>query len=254
MSISRRKKGKSHHHHHKRRRLGGYISGNTDRGVGFDKTIEARERDRRKKEAPKFSLFSIPTWVDYKVNKGKVDESSMENIAKYYASASTPTQRESAREMLKDALIVNDINQNSDEYLREWLKGKHKKNNWAKWLTRLGLGAAGVAGAYGLYQYGVPYIGNLLATKAPGIVSAAKALFTADAGAQGALPEGTSAAATDGNIDQVVAVLKKIGKDKPEVFAQLYDMLGLNPNTTSTGSGYRRRRKVKRRKHHHHKR
>ena len=244
MSISRRKKGKSHHHHHKRRRLGGYISGNTDPGVGYDNTLLGKEKDRMKKEAPKFSLFSIPTWVDHKVNQKKVDDRTMENIARRYSAANNSLERQTARDLLKDALIVNDINQNPEDYLKEWAKGKHKRNNWAKWLTRLGLGAAGVAGAYGLYQYGVPYIGNLLATKAPGIVSAAKALFTADAAAQGT---GTSAAPTAENVAKAKEILETVAKDKPELFAGIWDkMQGLNM-TNTTGSGYKRKKGVKRR-------
>ena len=193
-----------------------------------------------KKEAPKFSLFSIPTWVDHKVNSKKVDDRTMENIARRYSAANNSLERQTARDLLKDALIVNDINQNPEDYLREWAKGKHKRNNWAKWLTRLGLGAAGVAGAYGLYQYGIPYIGNLLATKAPGIVSAAKAIFTTDAAAQA-----TSAAPSAENVAKAKEMFEKIAREKPELFAELWSKMGLNM-TNTTGSGYRRR-KVKRR-------
>ena len=246
MSISRRKKGKRHHQHHKRRRLGGYISGNTDPGVGYNKTLQNQERERQKKEKPKFSLFSIPTWLDSKVNKNVVDQDEMKRVSAQYNAARNDTQRSATLETLKDMLIVNDINKNPKDYLKEWEKGKHRRNNWVKWLARAGLGAAGVAGAYGLYQYGVPYLSTLINTGSAG-AKIASTVGAADAAAQGALPKGTSAAATNENIDQVVAVLQKIGKDRPEVFAQLYDMLGLNPNTIK-GRGYRRKRRKK--KHH----
>ena len=102
------------------------------------------------------------------------------------------------------------------------------------------MGAAGVAGAYGLYQYGVPYIGNLLATKAPGIVSAAKALFTADAAAQGT---GTSAAPTSENMYYALSKLHDIGDDDPELFSKIYDLI----KSSKAGSGYKRKKGVKRR-------
>ena len=106
------------------------------------------------------------------------------------------------------------------------------------------MGAAGVAGAYGLYQYGIPYIGNLLATKAPGIVSAAKAIFASDAAAQGT---GTSAAPTAENVAKAKEILETVAKDKPELFAGIWDkMQGLNM-TNTTGSGYKRKKGVKRR-------
>ena len=60
MSISRRKKGKSHHHHHKRRRLGGYISGNTDPGVGYDNTLLGKEKDRMKKRLQSSAFSAFP--------------------------------------------------------------------------------------------------------------------------------------------------------------------------------------------------
>ena len=246
MSISRRKKGRSHHHH-KRRRFGGYISGNTDRGVGFDRRYQLEDAQRRKKEAPKFSLFSIPTWLDYKVNKDVVDQDDMRRISARYDSARTSVDKQGSLETLKDMLIVHDINQNPEDYLKEWQKGKHKRNNWVKWLTRIGLGAAGAAGAYGLYQYGIPYIGNLLSSKAPGVVAAAKAVFSSDAAAQGAVPDDMSAAPSSENIALTKGMLEKLARKDPRMFAQLYDAL----NTYSIGSGYRRwRRRVKRRKHH----
>ena len=252
MSISRRKKGKRHHQHHKRRRLGGYISGNTDPGVGYNKTLQNQERERQKKEKPKFSLFSIPTWLDSKVNKNVVDQDEMKRVSAQYNAARNETQRSATLETLKDMLIVNDINKNPKDYLREWEKGKHRRNNWVKWLARAGLGAAGVAGAYGLYQYGVPYLSTLINTGSAG-AKIASTVGAADMAAQEALPKDMSAAATSGNMTQVLKAVKKLGKDDPAAFAELYNVLGLNPNTLK-GSGYRRRRKVKRRKHHHHKR
>ena len=244
MSISRRKKGRSHHHHrhHKRRRFGGYISGNTDRGVGYGRRYQLEDAQRRKKEAPKFSLFSIPTWLDYKVNKDVVDQDEMRRISARYDSARTSLDKQGSLETLKDMLIVHDINQNPEDYLKEWQKGKHKRNNWVKWLTRIGLGAAGAAGAYGLYQYGIPYIGNLLSSKAPGVVAAAKAVFSSDAAAQGAVPGDMSAAPTNENVDFTKGMLEKLARQNLQMFNVLYANL-----RGATGSGYRR---VKRIKHH----
>ena len=116
-----------------------------------------------------------------------------------------------------------------------------------KWLARAGLGAAGVAGAYGLYQYGVPYLSTLINTGSAG-AKIASTVGAADAAAQGALPKDMSAAATSGHMEQVIEAIKKLGKDDPAAFAELYNILGLNPNTLKIGKGYRRKRRKK--KHH----
>ena len=231
MSISKRRKG-HRHHHHKRRRLGGYISGSTERGVGYNKLPELETRESQKKKAVKLGLFNLPTWVDAKANKNVLDEHEMKRISDQYYNAKTENERGAAMNTLKDMLVINDINKNPKDYLKEWEKGKHRRGSWAKWLTRAGLGAAGIAAGYGLYQYGIPFLSGLFKSGTTA-ANVASAVASSDAAAQG-----VSQKTLDGLIEYL--------KTHQDITEELHKYFVVN---NQTGSGYWRRR-LKRRKHH----
>ena len=231
MGISKRRKG-HRHRHHKRLRIGGYISGSNERGVGYNRLPEIETRERKKKDAVKLGLFNLPTWVDAKANKNVLDEYQMKRISEQYRNARSENERSTALNTLKDMLIINDINKNPEDYLKEWEKGKYRKGSWAKWLTRAGLGAAGIAAGYGLYQYGIPFLSGLFSSGTPAVTKIASSIAKMDGATQGV--ETTQ-------MNLLVEYIKK----HPTEFEELFNKLGSTP----AGSGYWRRR-LKRRKHH----
>ena len=234
MGISKRRKG-HHHRHHKRLRIGGYISGSNERGVGYDKRTELRARERKKEDdATKFGLFRIPTWLDAKVNKHVPSEDAMKRLQERYNTARNSLERQTAKDMMKDLLISHDIKENPDDYLREWQKGKHKRNNWVKWLARAGLGAAGVAAGYGLYQYGLPFLSGLFKSGSSAVAKVASCIASTDAAAQG-VPKSS------------MNTLIEYIQNHPDDVDRICDTLGI---AKLSGSGYWGRRRLKRRKHH----
>lgn len=236
MGISKRRKG-HRHRHHKRLRIGGYISGSNERGVGYNRLPEIETRERKKKDAVKLGLFNLPTWVDAKANKNVLDEYQMKRISEQYRNARSENERSTALNTLKDMLIINDINKNPEDYLKEWEKGKYRKGSWAKWLTRAGLGAAGIAAGYGLYQYGIPFLGSLFKSGTTA-AKVASTIAQTDGAAQGIDKQSL--------MDMLMEYIDK----HPSAANEIYDILGVPRPTGKEGSGYWGRRRLKRRKHH----
>ena len=234
MGISKRRKG-HHHRHHKRLRIGGYISGSNERGVGYNRLPEIETRERKKKDAVKLGLFNLPTWVDAKANKNVLDEYEMKRISDQYHNSSSENERSTALNTLKDMLIINDINKNPEDYLKEWEKGKYRKGSWTKWLTRAGLGAAGIAAGYGLYQYGIPFLSGLFSSATPAVTKLASTIAQTDGAAQGVA-------------EKSMKILLDYIQNHPGDIDKIFNALGI---AKPSGSGYwGGRRRLKRRKHH----
>ena len=166
MTVKRRKSGRRKSIRRKSRvrsLFGGYMG--DGRGFEIPRDESYIEDDKKKfqdnyeKSTP--SKFWLPSYLDHKVNKNVIDDTTMNNIL-LEMNHKDPARRTLAREQLKDLLVMRDIQTNPDEYMREWLKGKHKKNTWVKTAARVGLGtAAALAGLYGVYQWGTPMLGML---------------------------------------------------------------------------------------------
>lgn len=160
-TSSRRKKS-----HYKRGRWAKYFYGGyMDDGNGFRVARDLSHIPDQKKEFQKNyetnkpSKFWLPSFLDHKVNKNVIDDYTMNTIESKMLSGD-PTTRQVAREQLKDMLLVRDIQTNPDDYMREWEAGKHKRNNWVKTATRVGLGAAAALGTgFLLYNWGTPMLG-----------------------------------------------------------------------------------------------
>lgn len=160
-TSSRRKKS-----HYKRGRWAKYFYGGyMDDGNGFKVARDLSHISDQKKEFQKNyednkpSKFWLPSFLDHRANKNVIDDYTMNTIESKMLSGD-PTTRQVAREQLKDMLLVRDIQTNPDDYMREWEAGKHKRNNWVKTATRVGLGTAAALGTgFLLYNWGTPMLG-----------------------------------------------------------------------------------------------
>lgn len=166
MAVKRRKFGRRKSIRRKPRvksLFGGYMGD----GRGFEIPVDKSGlEDEKKKFLEDYdkntpSKFWLPSYLDHKVNKNVIDDTTMNRLL-LEMNNKDPALRNLAREQLKDLLVMRDIQKNPDEYMREWLKGKHKKNTWVKTAARVGLGtAAALALGYGAYQWGTPMLGML---------------------------------------------------------------------------------------------
>ena len=166
MVVKRRKIGRRKSIRRKprvRSLFGGYMGD----GRGFEIPVDKSGLEDEKKkfledyEKSTPSKFWLPSYLDHKVNKNVIDDTTMNRLL-LEMNNKDPALRNLAREQLKDLLVMRDIQKNPDEYMREWLKGKHKKNTWVKTAARVGLGtAAALALGYGAYQWGTPMLGML---------------------------------------------------------------------------------------------
>lgn len=160
-TSSRRKKS-----HYKRGRWAKYFYGGyMDDGNGFkvardlSHISDQKEEFQKNYEKNKPSKFWLPSFLDHRANKNVIDDYTMNAIESKMLSGD-PTTRQVAREQLKDMLLVRDIQTNPDDYMREWEAGKHKRNNWVKTATRVGLGTAAALGTgFLLYNWGTPMLG-----------------------------------------------------------------------------------------------
>lgn len=108
------------------------------------------------------SMFWLPSYLDWKVNRKNIDEHTMGSISAQFDSMDEAT-RNMARERLRTELEARDIQENPDEYIRAWRQGKHKRNNWVKWAARAGITTAALLGTgLGLYHWGIPGLMNPL--------------------------------------------------------------------------------------------
>lgn len=166
MAVKRRKFGRKKSIHRKSRvrsLFGGYMGDGRGFEIPVDKSgLEDEKKkflDDYEKNTP--SKFWLPSYLDHKINKNVIDDTTMNRLL-LEMNNKDPALRNLAREQLKDLLVMRDIQKNPDEYMREWLKGKHKKNTWVKTAARVGLGtAAALALGYGAYQWGTPMLGML---------------------------------------------------------------------------------------------
>lgn len=160
-TSSRRKKS-----HYKRGRWAKYFYGGyMDDGNGFkvardlSHISDQKEEFQKNYEDNKPSKFWLPSFLDHRANKNVIDDYTMNTIQSKMLSGDATT-RQVAREQLKDMLLVRDIQTNPDDYMREWEAGKHKRNNWVKTATRVGLGTAAALGTgFLLYNWGTPMLG-----------------------------------------------------------------------------------------------
>ena len=166
MAVKRRKFGRRKSIR-KKSRVRSLFGGYMGNGRGFEVTMDKSHLIDDKKqfldnyEKNKPSKSWLPSYLDHKVNKNVIDDTTMNNLL-LEMNSNDQARRNLAREQLKDLLIMRDIEKNPDEYMREWLQGKHKKNTWVKTAARVGLGtAAALAGLYGVYQWGTPMLGML---------------------------------------------------------------------------------------------
>ena len=166
MAVKRRKIGRRKSIHRKSRvrsLFGGYMGDGRGFEITEDKSYLGDEKKKFLEDYDKNtpSKFWLPSYLDHKVNKNVIDDTTMNNLL-LEMNHKDPARRSLAREQLKDLLVMRDIQKNPDEYMREWLKGKHKKNTWVKTAARVGLGtAAALALGYGAYQWGTPILGML---------------------------------------------------------------------------------------------
>lgn len=166
MAVKRRKLGRRKSIRRKSRvrsLFGGYMGDGRGFEVTMDKShlIDDKKKFLEDHEKSKPSKFWLPSYIDHKVNKNVIDDTTMNNLL-LEMNSNDQARRNLAREQLKDLLIMRDIEKNPDEYMREWLQGKHKKNTWVKTAARVGLGtAAALALGYGAYQWGTPMLGML---------------------------------------------------------------------------------------------
>lgn len=108
------------------------------------------------------SMFWLPSYLDWKVNRKNIDDRTMGSISAQFDSMNDAT-RNMARERLRTELEARDIQENPDEYIRAWRQGKHKRNNWVKWAARAGITTAALLGTgLGLYHWGIPGLMNPL--------------------------------------------------------------------------------------------
>lgn len=140
---------------------GGYMGNDAGFVSPMDKShlINDKKEFLEELEKKKPSKFWLPSYLNHKINKNVIDDVTMNQIAIGLQSDDT-NKRNLAREQLHDLLIMRDIDKNPDDYMREWLQGKHKKNTWVKTAARVGLGTAAALGTgYLLYNWGTPMLG-----------------------------------------------------------------------------------------------
>lgn len=160
MTIKRRKRRVSSKRRivNLRRYFGGYMeSGNwtpqpTDKRYreGMKAEFENNNRGR------KLNRWDIINWyslADKVANRNVIDAPIMSDILTKYRSG-TEEEKKSAMELLRDHLVIRDIQKNPEDYLKEYEKGKHRKNNWAKWAGGAAEVIAILASAYGAYKFG----------------------------------------------------------------------------------------------------
>lgn len=157
MASKTRRRTKKKRAHRKVLRFGGWAPVAEQRD---DSAARYYHQQQRKKDKP--SMFWLPSYLDWKVNKDHIPDSIMGDISAQFDSPDDAT-RNLARERLRTELRIRDIYENPDEYLVAWKKGKHKRNNWVKWATRAGITTAALLGTgLGLYHWGIPGLMNPL--------------------------------------------------------------------------------------------
>ena len=55
---------------------------------------------------------------------------------------------------MEDQLVIRGIMKNTENYIREYQKGKHRRNNLVKWVGGIAEVGAHIVGAYGAYKWG----------------------------------------------------------------------------------------------------
>lgn len=141
-----------------RRYFGGYMeSGNwtpqpTDKRYreGMKAEFEMKNRGRKLSKWDAINWYSL---ADKVANRNVIDAPVMNDILTKYRSG-TEEEKKSAMELLRDHLVIRDIQKNPEDYLKEYEKGKHRKNNWAKWAGGAAEVVALIASAYGAYKFG----------------------------------------------------------------------------------------------------
>lgn len=200
MAVRRRKR--SVRRNSRRRRIvnlkkffGGYMeSGNwvpqpLDRRYRIDmkKQFEADNPDRKIKKSDYLNWYKL---ADKWANRNVIDETAMNNIINKYRSG-TDEEKKLAMESLHDQLVVRDIQKNPEDYIREWEKGKHRRNRWAKWAG----GAAEIAAILGLAYAGTKF----------GPALAAKLFSKGSAGTAGTMGNAANTVAEGANTANTVA-------------------------------------------------
>lgn len=141
-----------------RKYLGGYMDSKNWVPQPMDKTyLNAAKASYAEKHKDKkiggWDYFNWYKLADKYANRNVMEEDVMNEILTEYKSGNFE-DRERTLDKLKDHLIIRDININPEDYLREWEKGKHRKNKWAKWAGGAAEVVALIAAAYGLSTMG----------------------------------------------------------------------------------------------------
>ena len=165
MAVCKRKK------RCKRRRVrGGYMEPGMWVPQPSDKSYRTGMKEDFKKKNKKNEIgwtdaFNWYKLADKVANKNVIDEGTMYGIMSDYKSGDD-SRKKNAIERMQDQLVIRDIMTNPEDYIREYEKGKHRKNNWAKWVGGAAEVAAILAGAYGAYKYGPSIMSKFTGWKA----------------------------------------------------------------------------------------
>lgn len=136
----------------RRRVCGGYMPGSwVPQPEDRSHLSSLREMHKQKNKKNKIGWTDYLNWyklADKLANKNVIDESTMNSIMYQYSSGDE-TNKKRAIERMSDELVIRDIMKNPEDYIKEYMKGKHRRNNWAKWVGGAAEVAAILAGAYG---------------------------------------------------------------------------------------------------------
>ena len=155
MSACRRKKVRKLRLR-RRRVCGGYMPGSwIPQPENKANLSSLREMYKQKNKKNKIGWTDYLNWyklADKLANKNVIDESTMNSIMYQYSSGDE-TSKKRAIERMSDELVIRDIMTNPEDYIKEYMKGKHRRNNWAKWVGGAAEVAAILAGAYGATKF-----------------------------------------------------------------------------------------------------
>lgn len=115
---------------------------------------QAAKANKSKKALNKWDyVFNWGKVADNYFNKNVLDEASVNEILRMYNSGEAGA-RERAIDKMRELLTVNDIHYNPEDYLKEFEKGKHRRNKWGKYLGYGAQAAATAAALYAGYKFG----------------------------------------------------------------------------------------------------
>lgn len=221
MSACRRKKVRKLRLR-RRRVCGGYMPGSwIPQPEDKSHLSSLREMYKQKNKKNEIGWTDYLNWyklADKIANKNVIDEGTMNEILYQYRSGDE-SKKNYALDRMKDQLIIRDIMANPEDYIKEYEKGKHRRNNWAKYVGGVAEVGALLAGAYG-------------ATKLlPGAATKVASWF-----GPGEAAAGTAAETAANSSSEASKLAKEVTKQMAKKAFKGYSNMGSNNTNTGTGS------------------